>query len=452
MSSREFDRFVSEAARHYAAGRWSAAAKDYRSALAVSPGHPRVLHNLGVVAATQGDQRAAIELFDAAIQAEPRYASAHYNRAVALQELGQRVAAIEAFSIAVALDPENYAAHRAVAICLLAQGLRGRALDHFARTYDLRRGDDRNGMSARSLATTNAIKLKHDAEQFGYLARGRRDAERFAAMSRTYESLARDFPSQVTELSASELEMLGDGYNTPVNLVAAPEIGEGALAPRPDHDSLVGQFAETGMVHVDDLLTPRAFAGLRRYLLESTIWHDFTHISGFLATYLEDGLACPLLLQIVDELRGAFPELLGSVPLTQAWAFKAMESGGSIDVHSDDAAISVNLWMTPTEANLSADHGGLGICLAAPPRDWSIGGYGGDHQRSVLFLEQNRNKVRTVSYRENRAVIFSSRFVHYSDAPRFAEGYENRRVNITLLFGQSGQYSGVLPVRPSDQS
>ena len=42
---------------------------------------------------------------------------------------------------------------------------------------------------------------------------------------------------------------------------------------------------------------------MQRFLLESTIWHDFSHIDGFVASYLEDGLACPLLLQIADELR-----------------------------------------------------------------------------------------------------------------------------------------------------
>ena len=61
---------------------------------------------------------------------------------------------------------------------------------------------------------------------------------------------------------------------------------------------------------------------------ESTIWHDFTHIDGFVASYLEDGLACPLLLQIADELRATFPGILGPHPLTQAWAFKGLEAAG----------------------------------------------------------------------------------------------------------------------------
>ena len=42
-----------------------------------------------------------------------------------------------------------------------------------------------------------------------------------------------------------------------------------------------------------------------------------------------------------------------------------------------------------------------------------------------------------VPYRENRAVLFESRLFHRSDAPEFATGYENHRINLTLLFGRS---------------
>jgi hypothetical protein len=43
-----------------------------------------------------------------------------------------------------------------------------------------------------------------------------------------------------------------------------------------------------------------------------------------------------------------------------------------------------------------------------------------------------------VPYRENRAVLFASRLFHRSDAPQFAQGYENHRINITMLFGRHG--------------
>jgi hypothetical protein len=118
------------------------------------------------------------------------------------------------------------------------------------------------------------------------------------------------------------------------------------VSGRPDRDGLIARYRDgpTGAIYFDDLLTARALATLQRYLRESTIWHDFSHIGGFVASYLEDGLACPLLLQIADELRRAFPELLGPHPLTQAWAFRETKRGGGRRARRD-AAVSVNFWV-----------------------------------------------------------------------------------------------------------
>src|SRR5215471_19696206 len=225
-------------------------------------------------------------------------------------------------------------------------------------------------------------------------------------------------------LSEVEIEMLGEDYNTPIHLRAAPEIADGAVNARANLDALTTQFEGQGAVAVDDLLTPQALDALRRFLLESTIWHDFSHIDGFVASYLEDGLACPLVLQIADELRGAFPDILGEHPLSQAWAFKGLEAQAAVDVHADDAAVSVNFWVTPTEANLEPEHGGLVVCRAPPPDDWEIKGYDEDQDRIVTFLEQKAADSLVIPYRQNRAALFRSRLFHHSDHPIFALTYE----------------------------
>jgi hypothetical protein len=181
---------------------------------------------------------------------------------------------------------------------------------------------------------------------------------------------------------------------------------------------------------------PPALAGLRRYLLESTIWHDFSHIGGFVASYLEDGLACPLLLQIADEIRGAIPELLEQHPLTQAWAFKGLVAKAAVDAHSDDAAVSINFWVTRNEANLNPNRSGLVVCRVPPPPDWEVGDYDADKQAVAAFMERHAGDSLIVPYRENRAVLFESRLFHRSDAPEFAAGYENHRISLTLLFGR----------------
>ena len=434
--SAEFRRLVADAAAHFQAGRPAEAESGYRAALAVVPGDPMVTHNLGAAIAAQGRHREAIGCFDEALLADSGFVSAHYNRALALLALGDTPAAITSFGRAATLEPEHHEAHRALGFLWLAQGERGRALDHFARTYELRRGDDRSAIALTSLTTAARLKLEHDAEQFLHLSQRTRQRLRFELLARSYRAVAEQVGDQAAPLAQEQIDALGEDYNTPIHLRAAPEVAGRAVAERPDGPALSARFEEQGAVAVDDLLTPQALDSLRRFLLESTIWHDFSHIDGFVASYLEDGLACPLVLQIADELRSAFPGILGPHPLTQAWVFKGLREQSAVDVHADDAAVSINFWVTPTEANLDPASGGLVVSLTPPPDDWQIRDYDADQERIVTFLEKNAGSRLVVPYRQNRAVLFRSRLFHHSDRPKFASGYENHRINLTLLYGR----------------
>jgi tetratricopeptide (TPR) repeat protein len=434
-----FEQCIADAVAQHEAGRLDRAEAAYRHALGLAPNHPAVIHNLGVIAAAKGRHREAIAHFDAAIAAEPQYAAAHYNRASTLQALGQSRGALRSLARVCAIDPGHYEAHRALGFLWLAESERGRALDHFARTYELRRGEDRSDIAAKSLTWAARGKLQHDAEQFRYLAEHRRDRLRFEALARNYETVAEGVPKQAVPLSDQQLDALGDDYNTAIHVGSAPEIAGRAVSERPDRDALMRRYREhdAGAVWFDDLLTPSALAALKRHLLESTIWHDFSHIGGFVASYLEDGLACPLLLQIADEIRNTFPDLLERHPLSQAWAFKGLEAAAAIDAHADDAAVSINVWLTPDHANRNPDNGGLVVCRTPPPAAWQMQGYDVDIAAIAAFLDRHAGDSLIVPYRENRAVLFESRLFHRSGVTNFATGYENHRINLTLLFGRT---------------
>jgi hypothetical protein len=55
------------------------------------------------------------------------------------------------------------------------------------------------------------------------------------------------------------------------------------------------------------------------------------------------------------------------------------------------------------------------------------------------YLESAGGEPVRVPYRTNRAVIFDSDLFHASDRPRFRDGYQHRRINITLLYGMRSQ-------------
>lgn len=431
------DEILSHALAHHQAGRLGEAEAAYRAALAIAAGRAAILHNLGVVVAEQGRQADALELFEQAVMAEPGYASAHYNRGVALQKLGRGRDAIASLARAAALDPGHYDAHRALGFLYLAERDRDRSLDHFARTNELRRGEDRDGSALASLTYSSRAKLRHDAAQLRHIASARRDGKRFELLARSYDQVAADFPEAITRLSDDQVDMLGEDYNCAIQITSAPAIAGRAVEPIARRVELAALFAadSNAAASIDNVLTPQALASIQRYLLGSTIWHDFSHIGGFVASYLEDGLASPLMLQIADELRAALPEVLGPYPLTQAWAFKGLEGSSAVAAHADDAHASINLWLTPDAANLEPEGGGLDICRVPPPPDWQIRGYDADMAEITAFMSANRGSTLRVPYRCNRAAIFRSRLFHASAAPRFAPGYENHRINLTLLYG-----------------
>ena len=290
---------IRTAQSHHEAGRLEAAKSAYRSILERQPGRGSVWHNLGVACAKTGESEEAITCFRRAVDIDPGYVSAYVNLGTALVTAGRQAAAREAYLRAVSLEPDLYDAHRALGFSWQAAEQSERALDHFDRTLDLRRGEGRIGIADSILYSATRLKLEHDAGQFHYLASQPRSRKPFEMYARSFAETAASLGEGVVELSEDQLEAMGGIYNTPWHMVDAPEIGV-AVAPELDTSAIEARFAESDRKSVwfDGFLSPRALSSLKRFLLGSMIWSDFRHIEGFLAAYLEDGLACPLILQI----------------------------------------------------------------------------------------------------------------------------------------------------------
>ena len=84
-----------------------------------------------------------------------------------------------------------------------------------------------------------------------------------------------------------------------------------------------------------------------------------------------------------------------------------------------------------------------------PPVRWQFHDNGGgqaDLQAKQELIRTSANT--TISYRQNRAVIFDSKLLHASGrVDGFRRGYRHRRVNWTFLFGKPGDKC-VAPERP----
>jgi predicted TPR repeat methyltransferase len=129
-----------EGVTHYQAGRLPQAEQKFAGALALVPGRPSVLTNLGAVRLKLGRTEEALALLEEAIAVEPGNAEALGHCAAALAELGRTREALALFDRAVAADPRPAAVWMLRGTALRELGQAGEAAASFREA--LARGGD----------------------------------------------------------------------------------------------------------------------------------------------------------------------------------------------------------------------------------------------------------------------------------------------------------------------
>ncbi len=371
--------------------------------------------------------------------------SAHFywlQGALALKQTDLPQAEV-AFQAALTHDPDSWPAWNGLAEVALRQHNETLAHARFSRGFMLRRGVAWNqGGEPRSSteappARISAFKRQHDLTQWQYLESigllPAAAATRLPALKAWCNSSPTDAANRLK--SDTSLHAL---WNAPVFLPASEWQGV-CLNTATDYTALEAQFLQTepAVIWWDQFLHPQALEALQAYCLQATIWRDYYPEEGYLGAFMDDGLLTPLLFQLTRELRAALPRLLGSEPLSYLWAFQYDSRSQGIRLHADQARFNLNFWLTPDTANLTPEGGGLLIWDQATPAHWSFEIYNEQRQQTVIqrWLEARQARCQRIPYRQNRAVLFDSRLIHRSDPLCFQPGYENQRINVTMLFG-----------------
>jgi tetratricopeptide (TPR) repeat protein len=442
-------------------GEMDQATAAYRKAVALKPDFAQGHNNLGHIHLRSGRFEDARAAFARAIVIAPNYAEAHNNLGNALHKLGRADEAHAAFRTAMRLAPGYADACVNLSASLFEQGkvLEAEAAAADAIRLSPRMPECHNALGnalreQRKLAEAEscyreAIRLNHNyAEGYKHLGmvleeKGQLD-ESFALFAHHAEltygpgaSLAAGpIVAHKVQHDREQQTWLGDRA-APFHLGDGSRIAGPAVNPanRVAEISETWRTAQPQIVVIDDLLTAEALEKLRRFCLDSTIWRAI-YDGGYLGAFPEHGFAPPLLAQIAEELRAVYPAILADHPLLHFWAFKYDSSLRGINKHADFAAVNVNFWITPDEANLDPEHGGLVVWDVAAPLDWDFARYNAADDDIRTFLEREKAKTVTVPYRANRAVVFDSDLFHETDTIHFKPGYENRRINVTLLFGR----------------
>jgi hypothetical protein len=395
----KLDTALQEAIQHHQAGRLEEAERQYRRILRTRPSHAATNNALGIALRDQGRLDEAAAVFRRVVAVSPDHAPAHSNLGNVLFQQGQLEEAEGCYRRALALRPDMPDALKNLGLVIVDRGRFEESHGWFKRHAELVYGKG-EGAPTRPGGQVLPHKLKHDHEQ------------------REFVAAADGGPAPAFHLEGGE-RVPGRAVN--------PDSSGGEIAAK-------WQNNWPQVAVIDNLLTPEALEKLRRFCWRSTIW-QMAHPNGYVGAMPEHGFVCPLLAQINEELRSNFPAILGEHPLLRWWGFKYDSRLSGINVHADFAAVNVNFWITPDDANLEPGTGGLVIYDKPAPLEWGFAQYNGAGQAVRDFLKEQNAQSVTVPYRANRAVIFDSDLFHETDKIVFREGYTNRRLNITMLYG-----------------
>jgi Flp pilus assembly protein TadD len=387
---------LQQAIQHHRVGRLAEAEQLYHEILRARPGHLGLTNNLGIVLKDQGKLEEAAATFRKVLAQNPNDPLAHINLGNVLRLQGALDEAAASYRRAIALKPDIPLAHANLGTALCESGRTEEGFASLRRHAELAYG----AAASPAAGAEPAHKTRHDQEQRDYMK------------------------AAGTSAAAFHLE---DGGRLPGRAVN-PDTSAGEIAAR-------WQTSRPQIVVIDNLLTDAALDKLRRFCWGSTVWRK-VYPNGYLGALPEHGFANPLLAQIAEELRSAYPAILGDNPLLQLWGFKYDSRLNGIAVHADFAAVNVNFWITPDEANLDPESGGLIVWDVAAPLEWGFAKYNDDVAAARDFLARSGARPVKVPHRANRAVIFDSDLFHETDRIAFKEGYLNRRINITMLYGR----------------
>lgn len=419
------------------------AVETYRKAIALNPNHADTHNNLGVALKAQSKIIAAIASYRDALRFKPTHLEALNNLGLALMETGAIDDAIASFTQALTSQPTYGKALYNLGIAWIWTGDHARAVDCLSRAAEAKHHHDRGVTES----VVYRSRLKHDIEQVRYLMSrrllGPEHQDYLDALEQLSRSLAHHYPDRNRcPIEPAQAASIAPSFNRFLHRTPCDRLPAGALHSRLDGSSVEERYLakQPEVTYIDQVLNETALSSLRQFCWESTIWKK-DYENGYLGAFLGDGFATPLLLQIAEELRLRFPRIFKQHRLTQAWAFKQDSARRGLNLHADAAAVNVNFWITPDEANLDPEKGGLVVYDKEAPREWDFAAYNSDQNKPKIleWLNQSGSRAIRIPYRANRAIVFNSDLFHETDEITFKDDYLSRRINITLLYGHRHQ-------------
>jgi tetratricopeptide (TPR) repeat protein len=432
-----------------------------RSPLA-STTDPGQLNTLGLKYVGNGHYGDAILAFQRALELSPSLPDTHKNLGDVYLNLGLLGHAITSYKHAIQLRPEYKDAASNLAVALLNKGNYKEAEPILKNIMFKEHGLPRE-MTEKFLPVLDAVdnlekptvslfKILDRIEQLEYLIQRGVIHASFAELVKRLTAIHTDLQQDrsrvpYTPLTPAQVEPVAGYFDRLVHYEDAPRSDGPTMNESLDYQALEDKYLERRCIYFDNFLSPRALAELRQFFLHSTVFFRFSE-AGFVASYVTDGFNCGLVFQLIEELHQRFPRILAGRHLNNMWCYRYCGEGDGVRPHNGDGSVTINFYLTPESANLDPTGGGMVMYDKEHPAEWDWLQYN-MHKDDPTIQTNIANYLRDaraekVPYKCNRAVLFHSTLFHKTDPYRFRDGFENRRMNITMLFGKRGQESASL--------
>ena len=445
-------------------------------ALLLQPTNIDLLINAGLALTEVGQHANALTYFERAMQAAPKHVLVMSHYATSLLELGRHEESLVQSNLAIEIDPTFSLGYIAKALTLHKMQSFDRALENYRLALQLdpnsqiaqintaaisiskvknendfqlalKEADKsqkitllhKNANASRIIEHIPFFRLKHDAQQANFLKmQGISSVALLKFLDVTPGILAEHKSyegQQLITLMGDAVKIIRDYQNEP--LIFQMPVITNTLNSELDWREIEEKYlsSDPELIFIDDFLNNQTLKAFQDFSLYSKVW-DKEYKGSYLGAFANHRCISPLHLKLALDLKRTMPRIFKDYPIGQLWGFKYdAQLGSGINVHADFAKVNLNFWITPSESNLEANSGGLRVYTVPAPSTWTFHDYNKNSEQIYEFLSKNNSSSVTVPYRGNRAVLFNSALFHETDAIKFKEGYENRRVNMTYLFG-----------------
>ena len=335
----------------------------------------------------------------------------------------------------------------------------GEAVTLFRKAMDISRAvDSTTLLRSDSYKEASIVSLRFAADQIEYLVGLRLLPIEYLNEVREYRRIISLIPSNdprgalTINLRPEDAAKI-PSYRRALFIDDKPRVEGSALAQRSAADiaEIQRRYHEDGVVYIDDVLSESTLQSLYEFGTRSTMYY-VDKASGYVGAYIEEGFNTPLLMQVSEEFRTMFPTIFAESPLQMSWAYNYDDhSESGIHMHGDNFAVNCNLWITPDEANLDKDSGGLVVWTVPAPLDWNFDEFNTKLGNTKMAKLVEHAEQIVIPYKQNRMVLFKSDLLHATDKFKFKKGFENRRINFTFLYGERGQGEDELSIKQRTQ-